>query len=127
LPRNPNIPVTIAAKSAVTTPKINTVDNPASTTLVPLAATGAFSGKFTLSDSIARTAPQTPLVILRNVTYQGVVIRERTSAKGVEPRVVETYGVGHFLIDQLPPDAATPATSTPRLSGSVILEKAPTP
>jgi hypothetical protein len=127
LPRNPNIPVTIAVKSIVTTPKINSVDNPASTTLIPATATGAFSGKFTLSDSIARTAPQTPLVIARTVTYQGVVIRERTSAKGVEPRVVETYGVGYFLIDQLPPNATTPATSTPKLSGSVILEKAPTP
>jgi hypothetical protein len=108
LPRNPNIPVTIAVKSIVTTPKINSVDNPASTTLIPATATGAFSGKFTLSDSIARTAPQTPLVIARTVTYQGVVIRERTSAKGVEPRVVETYGVGYFLGQRHPGKGPNP-------------------
>jgi hypothetical protein len=118
--RNPNIPVTIAAKSLVITPKINTVDNPASTTLTPVLTSGAFSGKFTLSDSIPRP-PLAALVIPRSVTYQGVVIRVRTSAIG-DPRVVQTFGIGYFLIDQLPPNATTLPTTTPRLSGSVILK-----
>jgi hypothetical protein len=42
-----------------------------------------------------------------------------------QPRVVENYGVGYFMIDQLPPNVTTPATTTPRLSGSVIFVKAP--
>ncbi len=118
--RNPNIPVTIAAKSLVIIPKINTVDNPASTTLTPVLTSGAFSGKFTLSDSIPRP-PLAALVIPRAVTYQGAVIRVRTSAIG-DPRVVQRFGIGYFLIDQLPPNATTLPTTTPRLSGSVILK-----
>ena len=118
--RNPNIPVTIAAKSLVIVPKINTVDNPASTTLTPALTSGAFSGKFTLSDSIPRPL-QAALVIPRIVTYQGAVIRVRTSAIG-DPRVVQRFGIGYFLIDQLPPNATTLPTTTPRLSGSVILK-----
>ena len=123
--RNPNIPVTIGLKSVVKTPLAKSASNPASTTLIPVLTSGAFSGGFTLSDSIPRP-PLAAVVIPRVVAYQGAVIRERTSATGA-PRVVETYGVGYFLIDQLPPNGTTAANSMPKLSGSVILEKAPTP
>ncbi|MEQ1747983.1 MAG: autotransporter-associated beta strand repeat-containing protein [Prosthecobacter sp.] len=120
---NPNIPVTIGAKSAVKVPLAKSASNLTSTTFLPVLTTGAFSGAFTLSDSFARL-PLAPLVIPRTVAYLGVVVRERTSAVG-QPRVVENYGVGYFMIDQLPPNVTTPATTTPRLSGSVSLEKAP--
>jgi autotransporter-associated beta strand protein len=120
---NPNIPVTIGVKSVVKVPLAKSASNLTSTTFLPVLTTGAFSGAFTLSDSFARL-PLAPLVIPRAVAYLGAVVRERTSAVG-QPRVVENYGVGYFMIDQLPPNVTTPATTTPRLSGSVIFVKAP--
>jgi len=121
--RNPNIPITIAARSVVTVPTATSSPaNPALTTLTPVPATGLFSGKFTLSDSIARP-PLAPLVIPRSVSYQGLVVRERVSAKGEVPRIVQTYGTGYFLVNQLPPTATASAASTPSISGSVSLEK----
>ena len=120
---NPNIPVTIGVKSVVKVPLAKSASNLTSTTFLPVLTTGAFSGAFTLSDSFARL-PLAPLVIPRTVAYLGAVVRERTSAAG-QPRVVENYGIGYFMIDQLPPNVTTPATTTPRLSGSVIFVKAP--
>jgi uncharacterized delta-60 repeat protein len=120
--RNPNIPVTIEKASKTTTPtfKEPTVSapapnpNPAATTVRPTAATGAFTGTFTLIDPSTTTVP-----LRRPVTFQGLIVRERTSGLGVLPRVTRTYGQGYFIINQLPLAGQPASTLTPQLSGVV--------
>jgi hypothetical protein len=120
--RKPNIDVMIAARSATSTPtfkeptapNLTPNPNPAATRVTPTAATGAFTGSFTLIDPVSGvTAP-----LRRPVTFQGLIIRERTSALNVLPRVTRTYGQGYFIINQLPISGQS-ATLTPQLSGIV--------
>jgi hypothetical protein len=120
--RDPDILVKIEKASKTTTPtfKEPTVSapapnpNPAATTVRPTAATGAFTGTFTLIDPSTTTVP-----LRRPVTFQGLIVRERTSGLGVLPRVTRTYGQGYFLINQLPPVGQPASTVTPQLSGVV--------
>lgn len=94
--------VTLAAGSKVTVPA-----NAAGTKLSVTHKTGAFSGTFTLVDgAVKRTTP-----------YLGLVIRQRTSLLGVEPRQTKLYGLGYFLLTQ-PPGTS----SSPQRSGMVLFE-----
>jgi uncharacterized delta-60 repeat protein len=120
--RDPNILVKIEKASKTTTPTFKEPTlaapvanpNPAATTIRPTAATGAFTGSFTLID------PSTTAVPLRRpVTFQGLIVRERISSFGVVPRVTRTYGQGYFIINQLPLAGQPAATLTPQLSGVV--------
>jgi hypothetical protein len=120
--RDPNILVKIEKASKTTTPTFKEPTlaapvanpNPAATTIRPTAATGAFTGSFTLID------PSTTAVPLRRpVTFQGLIVRERISSFGVAPRVTRTYGQGYFIIKQLPLAGQPAATLTPQLSGVV--------
>jgi autotransporter-associated beta strand protein len=120
--RNPNILVKIEKASKTTTPTFKEptvaapVDNPnpAATTVRPTAATGAFTGSFTLIDPSTTSVP-----LRRPVTFQGLIVRERISNGGVLPRVTRTYGQGYFIVNQLPPDGQPATTLTPQLSGVV--------
>lgn len=119
--RNPNILVKIEKGSKTTTPTFKEPalpipvanPNPAATKVTPTASTGAFTGTFTLIDPSSTAVP-----LKRPVTFQGLIIRERTSGFGIVPRVTRTYGQGYFIINQLPQGAQT-ATLTPQLSGVV--------
>jgi len=94
--------VTLAAGSKVTLPA-----NAARTKLSVTHKTGIFSGTFTLVDgAVKRTTP-----------YLGLVIRQRTSLLGVEPRQTKLYGLGYFLLTQ-PPGTS----SSPQRSGMVLFE-----
>jgi hypothetical protein len=126
---NPDIVVAIAAGSKLTIPKRNVLVlpavNPAGTTLLATPTTGVFSGKFALDDS--NPVPgQTPAIVKRSVSFQGLIIRVRGAGN-----VMSTFGTGYFVIDQLPQAAnasnpATTSTTSPRLSGFVSLKpKAP--
>jgi uncharacterized protein YkwD len=93
--------------------------NPAGATLTITTATGLISGGFKLSDDELRTG--TAFVgrkLPRTASFTGVITHD-----GVKP-----LGAGHFLLPEMPVDAApplpatTPAT-TAILSGSVLLEK----
>jgi hypothetical protein len=115
---NPDMTIGIGAASKLTVPK-KSLAHPAGTTLAATAASGVFSGRYTLEDTNP-VALQTPTKVTRNVTYQGLVIRSR----GVG-NATTTYGVGYFIIDQLP-QTGSPATTTktaPRVSGLVTLRK----
>lgn len=85
--------------------------NPKRLTLVVKPATGAFSGRYTTSDSAVEGGP----VTARTVTYQGLIVND-----GGEWR-----GVGYFLRAGLP-DAAqgTTASTSPIASGAVQLQAA---
>ncbi|MCX6856354.1 MAG: immunoglobulin domain-containing protein [Verrucomicrobia bacterium] len=120
--RDPNIDVMIAARSATSTPAFKEPTatnstpnpNPAATRVTPTATTGAFTGSFTLIDPVSGVSA----LLRRPVTFQGLIIRERTSAFNVLPRVTRTYGQGYFIINQLPISGQS-ATLTPQLSGIV--------
>ena len=120
---NPDITIGIGVASKLTVPKkaLNglTVVNPAATTLLATASTGVFSGSYTLEDT--NPVPlQTPTKVKRTVPYQGLVIRRREVNN-----TTTVFGVGYFIIDQLP-KVGTPNTTTttaPKVSGLVTLRK----
>lgn len=93
--------------------------NPAGATLTLTTATGQISGGFKLSDNELRTGPAfAGKKLPRTASFTGVITHD-----GVKP-----VGAGHFLLPEMPVDAApplpatTPAT-TAILSGSVLLQK----
>lgn len=116
---NPDITVSIGAASKVTVPKKATtpaIVNPAGTTLSANAATGIFSGKFTLEDNNP-VLLQKPTIVKRTVSYFGLIVRAR-----IDDTTTTEFGTGHFVIDQLPQDTVAPTTTTatsPRTSGIV--------
>jgi hypothetical protein len=117
---NPDITISIGAASRITVPQRNTVTstNLASTTLKATASTGVFSGQFVLSDPNP-VAGQKPNPVKRTVKYFGMVVRVRNTVPH------DTFGLGYFMIDQLP-QVGTPNTTTttsPRFSGIVSLKK----
>ena len=120
---NPDITIGIGVASKLTVPKKAlvglTVVNPAATTLLATASTGVFSGSYTLEDT--NPVPlQTPTKVKRSVPYQGLVIRRREANNDTT-----VFGVGYFIIDQLP-KVGTPNTTimtAPKVSGLVTLRK----
>jgi hypothetical protein len=110
---NPDVEVTIGVKSKATT-TTSTAVNPALTKVTVSPTSGAFSGGFTLQDTISG------LLVKRAATFRGVIIRRRVSELG-DPRETSTYGLGHF-INPLKPAAGASATTTPQISGMVNFE-----
>lgn len=100
---NPNVSMRISDKYAVTMPTAG-VNNPGKITSLTLTAkTGAFSGKFSLTDG----------AVPRNqISFQGQIV------------TTEGGGFGYFLLPQLATQGTT-ATTSPILSGAVSLEKQP--
>jgi hypothetical protein len=93
--------------------------NPAGATLTITTATGQISGGFKLSDDELRTGPAfVGKKLPRTASFTGVITHD-----GVKP-----VGAGHFLLPEMPVDAAPPLPATTPgttaiLSGSVLLEK----
>lgn len=98
----PSIPVRPVA--TITMPPSGT-DNPASATLKVDPKTGVFSGKIRLADGS----------VTRLEAYQGLVVRDGDNA---------LRGYGYFLMPQLP-EGSQKITTTPKLSGGVVLEEKP--
>jgi hypothetical protein len=74
------------------------------TLTIPNAATGAFSGSFTLAGTTASTN--------RKVSYQGQIVKIGEEIKGY----------GFFLLPELPDAAGETLKNTPKWSGQVVLE-----
>lgn len=110
-PPLPDITARIKPGGTVTPPL--TVNNPRGTTLTVLPASGSFSGGFVLVDNNT-VMPTTK--VTRIVSYRGLIVSEAGVLRGY----------GHFLLPKLP-SAGPPSTSTttsPILSGQVVLEAA---
>jgi hypothetical protein len=94
--------------------------NPASVKLALSATTGIFSGSFVLEDTELRTGTFTGKKLKRTASFAGILTHD-----GAVPA-----GLGHFLLQEMPKDAAPPAPATTpatsaKLSGSVRLERKP--
>jgi hypothetical protein len=101
-------------------PALLSAGNPGSVKLTSLSATtGLFGGTFTVEDDDPRAA-FAGKKLKRTASFSGILTHD-----GISP-----IGTGHFLLPELPQDAApplpatTPATSA-MLSGSVLLKKKP--
>ncbi|GEP43941.1 beta strand repeat-containing protein [Brevifollis gellanilyticus] len=106
----PEISLTIAAKSKAVLPANATV-NPRKPALTLTDKSGLIKGSFNLED--ANPVPNgKPALIKRTVTFEGIAIPEGN--------VTRAYG--YFLLPQLPGETAPVSTTTPILSGQVILE-----
>lgn len=97
--------------------------NPGSVKITKLdAKTGLFTGTFVLNDVEQRTGPAfAGKMLKRTATFSGILTRAP---------IVGDVGVGHFLLPEMPQDAAPPKpattpTTTPIQSGSVLLYKVP--
>lgn len=115
----PNVTFDVGSKSKITMPPLG-LDNPAGVKLSVTPGTGLFSGSFTWVDNDLRIA-FAGKTVKRSITFQGVLT---VSELGTP------VGVGFFLFPLLPQDAnppqpATTPTTSPMLSGSVLLQKAP--
>jgi hypothetical protein len=96
---NPNVAVYINNTNKLTP----SVTNPGGVKLLSFSAsTGAFTGQFTLKD-----APAAP----RTVKFQGWLVP------------TESRGYGYFLLPQLAAPPATSASTSPIMSGRVVLER----
>jgi hypothetical protein len=99
---NPDlIGITVNAGTKLVAPAIT-----AATKITPVHKTGAITGGGSLVDGTLK----------RPFTFQGLMIRVRTSGLGIEPRTTETYGTGYFILNQIPVGAEKPTTS-PQRSG----------
>ncbi len=98
-------PSLTSAAQKVTQPIVSPTLNPAKTTFACVATKGTFSGTTTIANPITTLA--------RKVSYQGIITH---STVGYEAG-------GHLLIPQLPQPDQTLSTS-PMLSGRVVLERA---
>jgi hypothetical protein len=99
----------------VSNPAANPNPNPAGTKLSIIASSGAFSGSFTLVDPAGK----------RPVKFNGLIIPDPSTHTTVGQRL-DGLGAGFFLLNQLPNTNVLPVpklTTTPILSGQVILEK----
>ncbi|MES2594521.1 MAG: autotransporter-associated beta strand repeat-containing protein [Verrucomicrobiota bacterium] len=106
----PEISLTIAAKSKAVLP-VNAAINPRKPTLTLTDKTGLIKGAFNLEDN--NPVPNgKPALIKRTVTFEGIAIPEGN--------VIRAYGF--YLLPQLPSEVTPVSTSTPILSGQVILE-----
>jgi len=98
--QSPGVTFTYSSTNVVTVPT-----NPTKTTLVISKASGAVSGKFTLTET-------TPPLVRANVAFTGQTVR---FASG------DVEAVGYFLLPQIPTGNQTIKTS-PILSGAVAVE-----
>jgi hypothetical protein len=108
--RNPDINLTIGDKN-----KLLLQSSEAFTKLTVAVPNGVISGSFILDDPDPSKPPPAKEVILkRTVNFHGVLVNDGGTQ----------VGEGLFLLPQLPDGVTTPTTS-PILSGKVVLEKAP--
>jgi hypothetical protein len=91
--------------------KVVPLASAAATKITPTHKTGAVSGSGTLVDGSLK----------RKLTFQGLMIRVRTSGLGVLPRTTDYRGTGYFILDQKPVGTEKPTTS-PQLSGIFIFQ-----
>ncbi|MFZ4593428.1 MAG: putative Ig domain-containing protein [Verrucomicrobiaceae bacterium] len=91
--------------------------NPATLALTINAATGAFSGSFTLKNDPDPTDHVAPITLLlrSGVKFNGVLVQRLNR------------GIGNFQLPQLPADGPpkTTLSTSPQLSGQVLLEAGP--
>jgi hypothetical protein len=104
----PALGLTIGAKSKVILPAA--ASNPRKTTLTLNAATGIFSGGFTLTDPDLLSVGKT---ITRKGSFAGIIVRDPLSGT--------QSGRGYFLLPQRPQAAGETAATTPILSGQTLL------
>lgn len=114
---NPNATISIQSKSKIPVPAAGF--GPAAVKLTLNPATGLFTGSFVLVDDDPRAAIAGN--VKRTVPFQGILTLDETNTP---------VGVGYFLLPQLPADAnppqpATTPTTSPILSGSVLMQKVP--
>ena len=108
----------ILAGNKAKLPALLSAGNPGSVKLTSLSATtGLFGGSFIVEDDDLRAA-FAGKKLKRTATFSGILTHD-----GVSP-----IGSGHFLLPELPQDAAPPLpattpTSSAILSGAVLLEK----
>lgn len=112
----------ILAKNVAKLPTALTLGNPGSVKITTLSSTtGLFSGIFVLEDAELRTG----------TAFAGKKLKRTGSFAGILTQVGSSpVGAGHFLLPELPRDAAPsiPATTSSNsqiLSGSVLMQKKP--
>ncbi len=112
---NANVRITgTAAANSVAPP----APNPASIKVVVNAATGAFSGSFTLHGDQDPTKAAPSLVINRTASFSGLCITRLNGTPAVNS------GPGYFLLSELQPYKGAVITAAPVLSGKVVLRQA---
>lgn len=116
---NPDVPAfDILAGNKPSLPQALSAENPGSVKITKLdAKTGLFTGTFVLNDAEIR-ASQAGKMLKRTGEFSGILTQDSLGH----------VGVGHFLLPEMPADAAPPLpattpSTTVKLSGSVILEK----
>lgn len=115
-PGDTNPIVSIGARSAVTVPKRTLTINPANTSVKATASSGAFSGAFALADDDTTTPTVKADEFKRSIAFQGLIVRHRQPDNSWI-----SYGVGYFLVDQLPQTfPGTTTKNSPRLSGLAV-------
>lgn len=108
---NPDVEVTVGAKSKATTTTLVSV-NPSLTKVTVVPSTGSFTGSFNLQDTVFG------LIVKRPATFRGIIIPKRPA--GGEPPTA--YGMGYFMVPQKPAFSGDPASTTPRISGMTLFE-----
>lgn len=114
---SPSVDVDILAGSVVKVSASNLFLSKTKTSLKAVAATGAFSGGFSLVDTDSTSALNPRPTVTRASTFQGLIVREKRDSGWV------VYGVGYFLVDTMP--TLVPATTirtSPRVSGMAIFK-----
>jgi len=109
----PNADFSISALNKATLISASNPRGTALSTITP--GTGAFSGKFTHDDP----SPLDNKTVKRPTTFQGMIVKEGAGY----------VGVGYFILDKLP-EAGSPnttPTTSPKLSGHVLLQPKPAP
>lgn len=109
----PNAEFSISTLNKAT---LSSASNPRNTALSTITTTsGAFSGKFSHDDP----SPVDNKVVKRPVTFQGMMVKEGAGY----------VGVGYFIMDKLPETGSpnTTPTTSPKLSGHVLLQPKPAP
>jgi autotransporter-associated beta strand protein len=115
--------ISIGARSVITVPRkatTPTIVNPAGTTLTAVATTGLFSGSFALTDDDPTTVLAKADELKRSVTFSGTIIRHR-----LPDNSTVQYGVGYFIIDDMPQNTTSPVTTSktsPKISGLAIFK-----
>jgi len=80
------------------------------------ASSGAFSGAFALADDDTTTPTVKADEFKRSIAFQGLIVRHRQPDNSWI-----SYGVGYFLVDQLPQTfPGTTTKNSPRLSGLAV-------
>ena len=102
---NPDVSLWVTNKNVISFP--TGTANPGSITALTVTSTGGFNGKFTLKDGS---------VLRSSIAFQGQLVPNHGSA------VASDKGFGNFLLPQLASPPTTTASTSPILSGAVVLK-----